>query len=374
MAVGGVCCGASGLWCPAGSTCTSDTCYGSCPSTCGAVCTDTQYDFNNCGSCGNVCEPATGGLMYCENGICKRACPSGSVLSSSSCVPATNTITTVTSAPSRMYTSSPSSSTSPSSLLQSASTSYSLVTETASSQNSVSPVLNLNENALSIGAIIGIGLAAAVAGILFTILAFSLWRRRSRSLLTQEKDPTILTPKGPVVLKRDPPSLGSASSQSRTFAPTQSPPPASQPPSSNTHKPDARISPHWYFVYLASASGKHDEDMVLYEGHPVVASSIHNPAVADEMYLLPGHLVQVRIVFRDGWTLAENLTTGSHGFCPVDCLSVGPSPPLSDASHSLAILPQAPLPSFTRPRQHSLGYPYGGHFPPSVTSSLSLAP
>ena len=40
---------------------------------CGDSCTDRNWDTNNCGECGNVCEGAT---PYCSYGACTE-CPAG---------------------------------------------------------------------------------------------------------------------------------------------------------------------------------------------------------------------------------------------------------------------------------------------------------
>jgi hypothetical protein len=56
--------------------------------TLGAV--DTTSDTNNCGSCGNVCNPPGNGSVSCVAGACRDVCGGGSTLCTGACV---NTLT-----------------------------------------------------------------------------------------------------------------------------------------------------------------------------------------------------------------------------------------------------------------------------------------
>ncbi|MBS2022550.1 MAG: hypothetical protein JST92_09080 [Deltaproteobacteria bacterium] len=65
-------------------------CSGDTPDGCGATCTNlTHGHLDNCGGCGHVCAPATGGgTVVCERGTCTYTCPSGTQLVGSDCVAA----------------------------------------------------------------------------------------------------------------------------------------------------------------------------------------------------------------------------------------------------------------------------------------------
>jgi hypothetical protein len=59
-------CGACGIACSAGQTCSNGTCWGGTTKPCRGACIDVTTDSANCGACGNAC--ATGG--HCTGGKC----------------------------------------------------------------------------------------------------------------------------------------------------------------------------------------------------------------------------------------------------------------------------------------------------------------
>lgn len=53
---------------------------------CGNTCIDIADDSDNCGSCGNVCQAPTDGLVYCNNNQCEQVCGEHSLLCGNNCV------------------------------------------------------------------------------------------------------------------------------------------------------------------------------------------------------------------------------------------------------------------------------------------------
>jgi hypothetical protein len=85
-------CGKCNTMCPMGATCVQGSCQ--CPAgqtKCGANCVDTKTDIANCGKCGTICgndagAPMGGGMWQCMNGACVVGCPMGKTNCSDACV------------------------------------------------------------------------------------------------------------------------------------------------------------------------------------------------------------------------------------------------------------------------------------------------
>lgn len=85
-------CGKCGTACAMGATCVQGICQ--CPSgqtKCGNACVDMKTDNTNCGKCGTICgndagAPMGGGMWQCQMGSCVVACPMGKSNCSNTCV------------------------------------------------------------------------------------------------------------------------------------------------------------------------------------------------------------------------------------------------------------------------------------------------
>lgn len=69
-------CGSCGLACPAGDVCSSGTCALSCQAglvNCAGICTNTENDRNHCGGCFTACDPGE----ICSAGSCGLSCQAG---------------------------------------------------------------------------------------------------------------------------------------------------------------------------------------------------------------------------------------------------------------------------------------------------------
>ncbi|KXS19368.1 hypothetical protein M427DRAFT_28846 [Gonapodya prolifera JEL478] len=89
------------------------------------------------------------------------------------------------------------------------------------------------------------------------------------------------------------------------------------------------FQPHWFFTKVAGAQNKMNHLSVQYNGPPFVVSTRHDPSAEDEIALAPGHMVDVRLVFKDGWATGTNLTTGNYGVLPLTSLRLDDSAPSS---------------------------------------------
>jgi hypothetical protein len=82
-------CGTCGTVCPTGQLCSTGVCGITCvggTTQCGDLCVDTQSSNANCGSCGNAC--ATG--QVCSNGVCGLTCVGGTTSCNGTCVNTAN--------------------------------------------------------------------------------------------------------------------------------------------------------------------------------------------------------------------------------------------------------------------------------------------
>ncbi|KAJ3334732.1 hypothetical protein HDU93_007370, partial [Gonapodya sp. JEL0774] len=78
--------------------------------------------------------------------------------------------------------------------------------------------------------------------------------------------------------------------------------------------------PHWFFLRIAGPLGLEDEPSVDYSGPPFKVVQGYEKQATDEMDLVPGHMVQMRAIFRDGWASCLDLTASTSGTVPLDCL------------------------------------------------------
>ncbi|KAJ3337196.1 hypothetical protein HDU93_001438 [Gonapodya sp. JEL0774] len=58
--------------------------------------------------------------------------------------------------------------------------------------------------------------------------------------------------------------------------------------------------PHWFFLRIAGPLGLENEATVEYSGPPFTVVQRYDAQAPDEMDLVPGHLVQMQGIFRDG--------------------------------------------------------------------------
>ena len=82
-------CGACGMACSAGHTCTDSHCVLSCPAgqvACGALCTVLASDPSNCGLCSHGC----GASEFCRDGACAGSCAPGQTVCAGACVATTS--------------------------------------------------------------------------------------------------------------------------------------------------------------------------------------------------------------------------------------------------------------------------------------------
>ncbi|KXS13408.1 hypothetical protein M427DRAFT_371374 [Gonapodya prolifera JEL478] len=77
--------------------------------------------------------------------------------------------------------------------------------------------------------------------------------------------------------------------------------------------------PHWLFARLAGPSGLNQND-VEYVGPMCTVATQYHSTSKDELKLEVGDKVKLKRVYKDGWGLAENLTTESEGILPLSSL------------------------------------------------------
>ncbi|KAJ3340801.1 hypothetical protein HDU93_006289 [Gonapodya sp. JEL0774] len=77
--------------------------------------------------------------------------------------------------------------------------------------------------------------------------------------------------------------------------------------------------PHWLFSRLAGPT-RMTFRSVPYEGPLCAVVKGYKPDSDDELALDPGHLVELKHIFRDGWGVGVNLDTGLYGAMPLTCL------------------------------------------------------
>lgn len=85
-------CGKCGTVCPMGASCVQGSCQcGSGLVRCGSACVDVKADNTNCGKCGTVCGADAGAIMGggtwgCVNGSCSIICPMGKTECGGACI------------------------------------------------------------------------------------------------------------------------------------------------------------------------------------------------------------------------------------------------------------------------------------------------
>ncbi|KXS12704.1 hypothetical protein M427DRAFT_137038 [Gonapodya prolifera JEL478] len=97
--------------------------------------------------------------------------------------------------------------------------------------------------------------------------------------------------------------------------------------SSSTFSPTSSETPaHWLYLDIVAKKGHLlNAGTVPYEGPDTTVVEKHAPSLDDEIALFPGHMVRIKNVFRDGWSVGWNLDTGSFGMFPLTAIDLSHS-------------------------------------------------
>ncbi|KXS15689.1 hypothetical protein M427DRAFT_56522 [Gonapodya prolifera JEL478] len=86
-----------------------------------------------------------------------------------------------------------------------------------------------------------------------------------------------------------------------------------------------QIESHWFYNYAASLCNIDPNagvPSVPYPREPLVGVVPYTPTTEDEMWVSPGNLIALAMVFKDGWATGTNMATGQYGFLPVNILNL----------------------------------------------------
>ncbi|KXS18534.1 L domain-like protein [Gonapodya prolifera JEL478] len=104
------------------------------------------------------------------------------------------------------------------------------------------------------------------------------------------------------------------------------------------------VGPHWAFLVLVGDIFEDARKVVMPSNtYPLVAVMDYTASASDEISLRRGEPVKVKVAYRDGWALSQNLRTLATGIVPLDHLAHGK--------------PDAPLPN-PPPRLESAPHPH----------------